>query len=327
MATSGTVGQTTIDTAKVIEHAFRRCKVPTARQTAEAVGIAQENLYLLLTALANRGLNLWCVETQYVGLQNMQATYSTPVGTIDLLNLIYTQPTQTTGTDSSTATSYTTQLTEATTIYRIGVKCSAITASDTLTLASSANGSSWTTISTHTKTGWTADTWYWFNLDPSVSNVYFRASFGSAATFTEFYLASAIYDLPVTQWNRDTFSTINNKEMQGRPSTCYYFEKLITPQVTLWPVPNNDYDHLTMFVHRQIQDVGTMVQTLEIPSRWIESVIWQLALRLAFELPDVPGDVISAVTAMSQQFLLEVEDEEADGAPLYITPSIRGYTR
>ena len=257
----------------------------------------------------------------------MQATYATPVGTIDLLNLIYTQPTQTTGTDSSTATSYTTQLTEATTIYRIGVKCSAITASDTLTLASSADGASWTTISTHTKTDWTADTWYWFNLDPSVSNVYFRASFGSAATFTEFYLASAIYDLPVTQWNRDTFSTINNKSMSGRPSTCYYFEKLITPQVTLWPVPNNDYDHLTMFVHRQIQDVGTMVQTLEIPSRWIESVIWQLALRLAFELPDVPADVISAVTAMSQQFLLEVEDEEADGAPLYITPSVRGYTR
>ncbi len=327
MTTSGTVGLTTIDTAKVVEHAFRRCKVPTARQTAEAVAIAQENLYLLLTALSNRGLNLWCVETQYVGLQSQQATYTMPVGTVDVLNLIYTQPTRSTGTNSSTATSYTTQLSSATTIYRIGVQASSITASDTLTLASSADGVTWTTISTHTKTDWATNTWYWFNLDPAVSNTYFRATFGSATTFTEFYLASALYDLPVSAWNRDTWSTINNKSMAGRPSTSYYFEKLITPQVTLWPVPNNDYDHLTVFIHRQIQDVGTMVQTLEIPTRWFESVIWQLAVRLAFELPDVPGDIITAVTAMSERYLLEVEDEEADGAPLFITPQIGVYTR
>lgn len=326
MSTSGTVALTNLDTVKIIEHAFRRCKVPTAKQTAEAVMIAKENLYLLLTALSNRGLNLWCVETQYVGLTDDKATYVAPAGTVDILNVIYTQPTRTEGTDTTAATSVATELDASTQIYRIGIKCSAITASDTLTLAQSANGSSWTTISTHTKTDWATSTWYWFNLDPSVTNVHFRASFGSAATFTEFYLASALYDLPVSQWNRDTWSTLNNKNTSGRPSTCYYFEKKLTPQLTLWPVPNNNYDHLTLFLHRQIQDVGTMVQNIEVPQRWVESIIWQLTVRLAFELPEVPGDIISAVTAMSQQFLLEVEDEESDGAPLYITPNIRGYT-
>lgn len=325
MATSGTVATTTIDTAKVIEHSFRRCKVPASKQTAESVQIAKDNLYLLLTHLANRGLNLWCVERQYIGLNAGQATYSSAPGTIDLLNVVYTQPTRITGTDSSTATSYTTQV-ASTTVLRVAIKLSTVTANDTLTISSSIDGVTWTTAVTSTRTDWATDTWYWFNLDPSVTATYFKAEFTGAATFTEFYLASAIYDLPVSQWNRDTFAAINNKTQQGRPSTTYYFEKLMVPRVTLWPVPNNDYDHLTLFVHRQVQDVGTMVQTLEIPQRWVEAIIWQLAMRLCYELDGVPPDVLPNVMAMGEKTMLEVEDEETDSAPIYLASNIRVYT-
>jgi hypothetical protein len=149
----------------------------------------------------------------------------------------------------------------------------------------------------------------------------------TTATFSNIKLASVIYDLPINQWNRDTWSVINNKTQMARPSTQYYFEKLIQPQFTLWPVPNNSDDQVTLLTSRQPQDVGTLMQNLEVPVRWMEPIIWQLSLRLAFELEDVDPSLIQVVQAMADRYQLEAEYEESDGAPQYITPNIRGYTR
>lgn len=325
--TSGTIGDTVIDTASVLEHAFRRVKVHPAQQTPELVQIAKDNLYLLLMNLANRGLNLWAVESQFVGLQTGQSVYQCPVGTIDLLNLVYSQPTRATGTDTTTSNSITTEFTSATTITRFGVKMSSVQATEMMTLYTSSDGISFTAVETFTRTDWAADTWFWFPLDPSVSAQFFRVAFNNNATFTEFYLATTVYDLPVTQWNRDTWSVINNKTQLGKPATSYYFEKLIRPQVTVWPVPNNDYDHLTMFIHRQIQDVGGLSQALEIPARWFEAVVWQLASRLVFEVPGVDPSLAPTIVQMADKYMLEVEEEETDGAPIYLTPGIGVYSR
>lgn len=329
MTTSGTIGQTTLDTATAIEHAFRRCKVHPSQQTPETVALAKSNLYLLLTHMTSLGINLWAVQKSFVGCFDGQQVYACPTGTVDLLNLVYSQPTRATGTDTTAATNMVTQLTTATTIKRVGVLLTSVSASDTLVIASSADDITYTTAESVTKTDWTTGVWYWFELDPSVENTYFRVSFTNATTFDEFYLASAVYDLPVTPWNRDTWMAMNNKTQQGRPSTSYWFEKLIAPQVTVWPVPNNDYDHLTMVVHRQLQDVGTLTQTLELPARWYETIIWQLALRLCFELPTslVPLDVVNLVKEMADQYTFEVSEEEADGMPIFLTPTIRSYTR
>jgi hypothetical protein len=327
MATSGTVGQTSLDTAKVIEHALRRCRVKPALQTPEIISTAKESLYMLLVGpMATQGLNLWCVETNYIGLATGQAAYDCPVGTIDVLNVVYSQATRVTGTDSTTATSITTELAAADTVRRVGIKLSATSAANTLLLESSTDGVTWTVLQTHAKTDWATDTWYWFNLDPVISDVFFRASMLTAASFSEFYLATTIYDLPVTAWNRDTFSVINAKTQQGRPSTSYYLERLLTPRVTLWPVPNNDYDHLTLYRHRQIQDIGTLTDTIEIPQRWFDPLVWKLASVLCFELDMVDPALIANIAQMAEKVLAEVENDETDGAPLYIAPAIRAYT-
>lgn len=328
MATSGTVGRTVIQTSQVIEHALRRCKVKPAMQSPEIIAIAQENLYLTLTAMATRGLNLWCVEKTILGVTQGQATYVCPGGTVDVLNVIYSQPTRVTGTDTTAINSVTTELTTATKVVRVGVKISAITApSDTLVLEHSTDGVTWTTVQSVTKTDWATGAWYWYDLDPSITNVFFRASFTGDATFSEFYLATQVYDLPLTQWSRDTWSVINNKAQQGRPSVNYYLEKLLTPQVSVWPVPNNDYDQLSLWVHRQVQDIGTLVQEIEVPQRWFESIIWQLAVRLAFELDIVDPGMIPNIVQMADKMLLEVEDGESDGAPIMLQPGISVYTR
>jgi hypothetical protein len=282
---------------------------------------------MLLLNLANRGLNLWCVESNLLGLTSGQPVYSLTDGSIDLLNVVYCQPTRQTGTDTVAATSVTTDLAVAQSIRRIGVKFSAITASETVTFASSSDDITYTTLKAVTKTDWATGEWYWFDLPAITSAQYFRVSTAGNITVTEFYLASAVADLPVVQWNRDTWSQINNKAQIGRPSTNYYLERVLTPQITLWPIPNNNYDHIQVFVQRQVQDIGSLQQDIEIPQRWVESITWQLAVRLAYELPSVPPEIIPLVTQMADKVLIEVERDESDGAPIAIQPGISVYTR
>lgn len=327
MSTSGTVATTTIDTAKLIEHAVRRCKIPTAQQTPELIASAKESLFMLLLSLASRGINLWCVEKQLIGLKYGQAVYATDPGTIDVLNVVYSQPTRATGTDTTTANSITTELSEATSVVRIGLKFGTVAASGTLSLSSSTDGVTFTTLLTSTKTVWTTGKWYWFDVPVVSAATHYKAALGAAMVTTEFYLASSVYDLPISQWNRDTWTSINNKNQTGHPSTSYYLEKLRTPQLTLWPVPDSDYNHLSLTCHRQVQDIGTLAQEIEIPGRWYEGIVWQLALRVCFEAPDVDPARQQAIAQMAQQYLLEAETDETDGAPVYFSPNIGVYTR
>ena len=87
MATSGTVAQTVISTAKVLEHALRRAGVTASAQTPDVVDVAKECLYLLLSHYANTSLNLWCIEKVLVPLTEGKAEYSLPRGTNDVLNV------------------------------------------------------------------------------------------------------------------------------------------------------------------------------------------------------------------------------------------------
>ena len=67
--TSGRVGSTIIDVMTMIEHATRRCGVSAANLTAEQIQSARENLFLILSNLATRGLSLWCVTKLTLGTE------------------------------------------------------------------------------------------------------------------------------------------------------------------------------------------------------------------------------------------------------------------
>lgn len=324
MATSGTIGQTTLTVAQLLEHAFRRCGVPPSKITPEDEETARESLFMLIVSLANRGINLWCVEKNILELIANQATYALPAGTLNVLNWIHSTPTRATGTDTTDATSVDTELDEETTIVRWGFKPTAAF-TGTVTLSGSDDGAAYTTIDTLASATWAAGTWYWYDLDPVQAYTYFKVTASVAATFTEFYLASDVRDIKISPWNRDDWTNQPNKNRVGDPATNVYFEKLVTPQFTLWPVPESAYNQVSIWRHRQIQDVGTLVNSLEIPTRWFEDIVWQLSLRVAAEVPGADAR-LPFLREMCQQFQQEAEFGETDNAPITIQPNIRGYT-
>ena len=78
---------------------------------------------------------------------------------------------------------------------------------------------------------------------------------------------------------------------------------------------------------RQIMDVGALTNELEVPQRWYEAVLMNLAHRMSLELPAVPMDRTNYLEKMAAMFLQEAENEERDKSPIYFAPNISVYTR
>jgi len=274
---------------------------------------------MLLLSLSNRGLNLWAVERVLSGLVAGQATYVMPSGTLEILNVIYSQPTLQDGALVAISGGAA-KVVPLSTAIRIGVLFSS-----PYTGALSLTGTSNTLVSVNSDS-YVAGLWYWFDLPVATADTYFGVT-GASPGIQDIGVVILLRDLPMTPINRDTYMSLPNKAQQSRPSVNYWFEKKLSPQNTLWPVPNNNVDHLTLMRHRQVQDVGTLSQQIEVPSRWLEAITWQLSLRLAFELPGIDPARIQLVNSMAGQYLFEDELGETDGMPSQIMPRIAPYTR
>lgn len=333
MTTSGTIGLTRYNTARVIEKAIRRCGLNPAAITPETVETAKEDLFLLLLSLSNKGLNLWTIDQQLMTIVPFQATYTLPIGTQDLLNVLQATPTLNLAyilTAPAIDTSMVVFDEPDQKTVRIGIRFNFPVAG--FTLESSTDGILWGEPQSFQQinTSMVADRLYWYDVDKAMVGQYLRFVFDSAALVNPLetlYMASAVREIVVTPFNRDDYSNQPNKTFNSNTTTNYWFQKLINPKITLWPVPNDETRHLVLFRYRQVQDIGDLTDEIEIPSRWYEAICWHLALRLAFELPGIDPGRITAVQAMAQSMVIEVEAGETDDAPVFFQPNIGVYTR
>ena len=327
MATSGTVGQTTIDTAKVLEHAFRRCGIGPEKQTPERVQTALECLFFLLTYLATRGINLWCVANHYIPLYAGQRVYALPSGSIQVLNALFHSPTTVTGTVTDGTTDYIDDLGSDNTVVRFGLKLDAAP-SGPVTVSASDDGVTYTVFKTIAVADYPT-TLTWYDVDPQVSGSYFKVTDtgqGPTLDVGTLYLSTGGSEVTVSQYSRDEYAQQPNKTVTGGSVTNFFFEKLLTPQVSCMPVPNADGMFLSVWVHRQVEDVGSLTQSLAIPFRWFDAVITHLAFRLAISLDGVDPSKITLLKQLADEMVLTTELDETDRSPIMIRPNIGVYT-
>lgn len=327
MAYSGTVSQTTFNTRRVIENAARRCKLPAQSLSAEHIDIANDQLYLMLSDLANRGIQLWCIEKQIYPLYNGVPAITLDVGTVDILNSNLRWLQQVTGTNTTTATDRTVVFPSATAVSTVGVRWSA--AASPLALERSDDGLVWTTIQNETPTA-SAGEWTWFDLDSSVAALYFRVRATSGTLdFTSIYLGNAPTEIPLARLNRDDYTNLPNKSFLSNRPLQYWFDRQVkNPVMHLWPVPNDAAETMQIVLWRQrhIMDVGTMTQELEVPQRWYDAIVAMLAAKLAMEYVEVDAGLIPMLDQKAKEALYYAQQEERDNSPMTILPNISMYT-
>jgi hypothetical protein len=352
MTTSGTVGQTTITVQSLIDHGARRAGKLAEELTSEQVMAAKESLYYLLSNLANRGIQYWCINKVIMGLIPDQSFYYLPVGTVDVLNANYRTVTLvTTGANSTsgvtanafdgtgTATCLLTNNTGSIGINNgsgnpvyiatIGV-LPAVSGSVTIDLQYSNDNVTWTTLQSPGAVTWTSGTWIYYDLPTSATAQYWRIkqSAGVNMGFYQVVFGTMPIAIPMARMNRDDYSNLPNRNFTSLRPLQYWFNRTIDqPNMELWPVPNSIQPQLELWLHRQIQDVGALSGEIEIPQRWYLAIQNMLAHQMAMELPSVDVARIQYCEQQAEKYWLQAEQEERDKSPIYFAPNISPYTR
>jgi len=357
MAFSGTTSQTVVSVQTVIDHAVRRCGKLAEELSSEQQLAARENLYFLLSHMMNRGIQYFAINSVVIGLNANQYEYQLPIGANDALNVLYRQMAQPTGTYTTSAggtvanlydnnvNTYAQQIspngyfevdygsTNPQYIGSIGIMpyvANFGTATWSYYLQASSDNINWQTIYTATNVTVTDGQWIWQNVDPGFNVEFYRiqAFNGTTLALREWYLGNNSREIEMSRLNRDDYTNLPNKNFTANQPFQFYFQRTINqPTVTLWPVPNTSFVQMTVWYSAYIEDVGSLSGQLAIPQRWYEAVIFMLAHRMSMELPAVDISKVQYLEKMADKFLYDVEQEERDKSPEYLSPNISVYTR
>jgi len=330
MAFSGSISGTTFNALKVVDHAFRRCRLPAQAISGEMQSYALESLYLFLSELANIKTPSWCIERQIYPFYEGQPIVTLDIGTVEVLNANLRTLQEVTGTTVSLPTSYTVDFADnegsQATINTVGIKWLGTAVS--LTFQTSLDGLTWTTVGTQT-TSASAGEWTWTDIVPATPRQFFRITSASTLLMTEVYLGTLPQEIPMGLLNRDTYVAQSNKVFEGRPLTYWFQRDLVRPVMNLWPSPNLAAEHQQLIVwrHRQIMDTQNLQQDVEIPQRWLEAIVNGLAARMAAETAIVDINLIPVLEQKASMSVQRAWDGDNDGSPTYINPGIGCYTK
>jgi len=148
-----------------------------------------------------------------------------------------------------------------------------------------------------------------------ILDAYINTSSGGAST-----------DRIIMPVSRTEYASYPNKAQQGFP-TVFWFDRLLSPTVTLWPVPNVDTTprNLKYYRVRRIEDAEfSGGQNVDMPYLWMDAFANGLAYRLS--LIWAP-EKIQILKPLADEAYKIAADQNIERAQQYISPMLSGYWR
>lgn len=326
MAFSGNISGTTFNALKVVDHAFRRCRLAAQQITSEMQTYALESLYLMLSEMANIKTPSWCIERVILPMYQNQPIVPLPIGTVDVLNLNYLVLQLLSGTLSTTSTSYTVLFDDNTVVNTVGIKWAG--AAVPVTFEVSNDGLIWEQVGSSSETA-SAGEITWTDINAALAYLYFRVSATSPLLYETITLGNMPQEIPLGTLNRDTYVQQSNKVFPSRPNSYWFQRDIPIPVLHIWPAPfpAAEQAQLILWRHRQIMDTENLQQEVEIPQRWIEAIVNGLAARMASESPQVDAGLVPVLEQRAAISMQRAWDGDNDGSPTYINPGIGVYTK
>jgi hypothetical protein len=364
MAYSGTVGTTVVNVQDFIDEAARRCGKLAEEITSEQQVSARRSLFFFLSSLINIGIQYWAINKLVIGLNPNQYIYPLPLGANDALNVLYRtmqRPTpnatggyttsvslsdgnianvfdsdiETWATQSAANGNFAINYGLYNTIYAGSIGFmphidGGGTEVWSLIYEYSEDGVAWQTLNDLGAVEVTDKQWIWTDIDPGQNVQYYRVRGynGTTLSVREFYVGNMSREVQMSRLNRDDYTNLPNKNFTANQPYQYWFDRTIPkPSIYLWPTPSTAFVQMTVWYSRQIQDVGDLTNELEVPQRWYEAIVMNLAHRMALSLPQVDLNRIQYLEGQAKFYLDQVEQEERDKSPIYFAPNISVYTR
>jgi hypothetical protein len=122
--------------------------------------------------------------------------------------------------------------------------------------------------------------------------------------------------------SRDDYINIPNKTQQSR-SSQWFLDRLISPVLKLWPVPDNSTDQIIYNRLVRLDDADSATDTLQIPFRFYPALAAGLAYYIAIKKAP---DRIQLLKSLYEEEMQRAMDEDRDRASFNIVPSL-AYSR
>lgn len=143
-------------------------------------------------------------------------------------------------------------------------------------------------------------------------------------------------DININRISGSTYSTIPNKNTQGRPIQVWInrqsgatypgvpTDTVKYPQINVWPTPDGSTPYTFVYWRlRRIQDMGSGITTADIPFRFLPALVAGLAFHLSIKIPEAAARSAD-LKAMYDEAFAEAAYEDREKASLRIAPRI-GY--
>lgn len=297
-----------LDADLIIRDAFERCGILNWAEDGLKYDSARRSLNFLFSHWINRGLNLFTVEQSVVELVTSQPIYALPENTSKILEAKNANATRIlSGTPSSSAggnaaAPFTTTvsgscqqttadgnisylytsgtcitlvgiMSAATSYYRISIECSyldAPTEDDWITVLNTP-----TMIYRYGESNW-----FYLPFTKSAVNWRIRETNGGILNISQIYFGIPSYSVPMASLGRDLYFQYPANPAPGA-STSYWFNRIQTPTLNVYPYPDGTYQFIFYNRVRYIQDVGDFFNSANIVGRFLESASAGLAAKLA----------------------------------------------
>ncbi len=126
-------------------------------------------------------------------------------------------------------------------------------------------------------------------------------------------------DFTMSRISRDTYLNIPTKSTTGRPNQ-FFLDRQITPNLKLWPTPDNSTDVLYYDALVRMDDADTYTNTLDMPFRFYPCLAAGLAYYIAMKRAPNRLQVLKAV--YEEEFERAMA-EDRDRASFNVVPQIQ----
>jgi hypothetical protein len=300
MTTTGTTAFN-LEFTEIAEEAWERAG--REMRTGYDLRTARRSLNLMTIEWANRGLNMWTIETGTITLTQGLNTYALPLDTIDLLDhVIRTQANSTanqadlsiTRISVSTYATIPNELTQGRPI-QVWIQRLSGETNPTAAILDGAITSTDTTITLNTVAG--------------------LAGSGFIRIGTEDIYYTYISGLTLGGVFRGQNSTTAAAHADG---DAIFVPQL--PAVTVWPTPDGSQQYQFVYYRlRRIQDAGKGMATADMNFRFLPAVTAGLAYYIAMKVPELQGRLDMLKAVYEEQYKLAA-GEDHEKATLRLVP-------
>lgn len=338
----------------LFREAFERIGIIGNEQVALQVQSVILSANLELSSWPGKGLNLWLIRKQMLSLYPNQPTYTLPLDTVRILEVTAIQPTRlnTGGTAFSTAggnastcfdptqtagcvqnaangsIGYDYGPSQSPSIIYVGVTPLQPQSTYTLKVEYSFDAVTWLTAFQAPSQTYFAGQINWFVIEHSLNARAWRITETGGATLSlqQIYFAQPTNvgagDRLLSALSRSEYMAISTKMNTGYPSG-YYFDQLMAPTITLWPVPpQGSLTGLLYTSYHYAQDVTQMFQQVDVPQRFYDAFVAGLSVRLALKFKP---DLFQVLKAEAQEAYALAAKTDFENVTLRFDPDFTAY--